>query len=145
MTGPSPESTPTRPADGGGTIPVREYFEALRAADEKLRQALEAAEKALEEERDRRYGEREMYNQKAIEVARAESTQALVVIAEALKEYKQFSNEWRGTMDDVISRMTGSKEGSKETSSSIRNAIIFVVLVSGFLLGTLLPLLLRNK
>jgi len=73
------------------TIPLKEYFEALRAGDEKLREA----DARFFDERDRRYAEVKAAEEKALRVKEAADDRALS-LARDIQDYKDAkANELR--------------------------------------------------
>jgi len=61
------------------------------------------------------------------------------VLAESMREYKESQNEWRGTVNDILSVMRGSKSGIKEFVGWIAFAITLVVGVLGVFIVRLKP------
>jgi CHASE3 domain sensor protein len=66
--------------------------------------------RALLDERDRRYSERDAANKAAVAAALASSEKAGEKVEAALKEYKVASNEWRDTVNDFVRRMPSRQE-----------------------------------
>ena len=61
--------------------------------------------KALMDERDRRYEERNAANKDAVTAALASAERASEKTELALKEYKTSANEWRDTVKDLVANM----------------------------------------
>lgn len=112
------------PASGltwhNGRISLKEHYDALRAADEKLREAVRLGDSALQAERDRRYSEKEADRGTALaaallavkernEAALAALATATAVLAKTTVADKAAANEWRGTVNDIISKMGGAR------------------------------------
>jgi flagellar biosynthesis chaperone FliJ len=73
----------------------------------------------LIDERDRLYSERDAANKRAIDTALAATDRALDVLARKYKEDKDSQNEWRGTVNDIISKTSGSSIGMQKMWGAI--------------------------
>lgn len=115
----SNEPTP-QPPWPNGRISLKEHYDALRLADEKLREAIRVGDLALQTERDRRYAEKEAGRETALaaallavkeknEAALASLATATAVLAKTTTADKAAANEWRGTVNDIISKMGGAR------------------------------------
>lgn len=78
------------------TIPIREYFEALRAGDEKVRQA----ERLWTAERDRRYTELAIEREKALKIKETADLAALGLA----REIQTYKDEKANELREQISR-----------------------------------------
>ena len=103
-----------------GRISLKDHYDALRLADEKLREAIRVGDLALQTERDRRYAEKEAGRETALaaallavkeknEAALASLATATDVLAKTTVRDKEAANEWRGTVNDIISKMGGMR------------------------------------
>ena len=103
-----------------GRISLKDHYDALRLADEKLREAIPVGDLALQTERDRRYAEKEAGRETALaaallavkeknEAALASLATATDVLAKTTVRDKEAANEWRGTVNDIISKMGGMR------------------------------------
>ena len=66
----------------------------------------------LMDERDKRYEERDHANKEAVRAARDSSEKAGEKTDSALKEYKSGANEWRDTVESLISNLRESRSQS---------------------------------
>lgn len=87
------------------------------------------AYKELMNERHARYEERDLANKSRVADAFAAAEKAGTKTDEALSEYKVGANEWRRTVQDLISSGAGRGMGMKELAGWI---------TSGIMLGALL-------
>lgn len=78
----------------------QKYNDAMRAADERLRAELRAADEKFDKERDRAV-------QHATDTALASIEKATEVLARTYSTDKASQNEWRGTINDIISKLGG--------------------------------------
>jgi hypothetical protein len=106
--GASRSTDPAAGSSSGTDVSLREYFEALRHADDNLRKS----EQRFEEERDRRYKEVALEREKALKI-KEEADKAALGLAREIQTYKdEKANELReqinserglyATKDDVI-------------------------------------------
>jgi hypothetical protein len=75
-------------------VPIREYLETLFRS---LRDLID--------ERDKRYEERDQANKATVNAAMRAAQDAADKIEKAFLAYKEVSNEWRGTLNDIVGRM----------------------------------------
>ena len=68
----------------------------------------------IADERDRRYDERDQANKDAVKTALLAVEKAADKLEVANKEYKNTSNEWRGTLNDVVGRMVKREDVERE-------------------------------
>ena len=117
--------------ESGGQISLKEHYDALRAADERLRVALEGAahdlreairvgDLALQAERVRSADQLEVSRATALaaallavkeknEVALLTLEKQAALLAQQTIQDKKAANEWRGTVNDIISKMGGAR------------------------------------
>lgn len=95
------------------SVPLKEHFDALRAADERYYSAMRDADQRLFHalrEADQKFDhERDRAVETAIAKALASIERATGILAETYKSDKAQSNEWRGAINDIISRMGGMR------------------------------------
>lgn len=95
------------------------------------------SDKELLNERNERYKERETANKEAVKTANEASDKLAEEIKSSLKEYKAGSNEWRSTVETLISKMKQQQPPVWMKVAVITVAIAlfgFVVTVALFLL-----------
>ncbi len=97
--------------------------------------ALQEKEHAFQVERDRRYSEQDAARSTALEAALKSIEKATDLLASAYRSDKAAQNEWRGTINDIMSKMGGVKVGTSETYTNIRNAVLIVVALGSFIVG----------
>lgn len=89
----------------------------------------------LFEERDKRYAQGSVADKEAVKAALAAAEKAAEKTEAGLKEYKQVSNEWRSTVQDLVSRLQGQGQGIQLTGGLIVGALAslaaLVAIVSG--------------
>lgn len=83
-------------------VSLKEHFDALRAADQRLFEALRSADATFDRERDRAV-------EKATATALASIEKATALLASTYRSDKAQQNEWRGTINDVISKLGGMR------------------------------------
>ena len=107
-------SQTTEPAAGTSAatdISIREYFEALRRADEKY----ERAKEKFEDERDRRYSEVALEREKALKI-KEEADKAALGLAREIQQYKdEKANELREQIN--------SERGLYATKGDVTSAV----------------------
>jgi chromosome segregation ATPase len=79
---------------GWSTETLKEHLCELRKADHRF-----------DKERDRRYYSERKSDRRRMDAFLASNEKALNLLAEQQKEYKTASNEWRGTLNDLVTRM----------------------------------------
>jgi len=89
---------------------------------------LRDADKELAQERDRRYKEKDEARSTALEAALRSIEKATDILAAAYRTDKTAQNEWRATVNDIISKLGGGK-------ASTEKLITYAILIGGFLLA----------
>lgn len=95
---------------------LAQHIEALRESDARF-----------QDERDRRYRERDESNKQAVKDAMAAADKAAEKTEVALKEYKVGANEWRSTVQDLIARQGGQSQGKDASWSLLLGAAALIV------------------
>jgi hypothetical protein len=93
-------------------IPLREYFEALRAGDAQLR----AADEKFHAERDRRYAEVNVEKEKALKIKETADLAAL----QLAREIQTYKDEKANELREQISSERGRYVTREELASSVR-------------------------
>lgn len=103
---------------------LKQHFDALRQKDAEF-----------QAERDRRYTEKDEDRSTALEAALKSIEKATDLLASAYRSDKAAQNEWRGTINDIMSKMGGEKSGASDTYANIRNVILLLIAMGAFILG----------
>lgn len=85
--------------------------------------------KAIMDERDARYTERDVSAKEAVRAALSVAKEAAIKTEEALTEYKAGANEWRDTVKDLIADLREKSTG--HTGESIGKHAMWGYLVGG--------------
>jgi hypothetical protein len=107
---------------------LKQHHDALREADNKFLYAVLVGGFLLGHERDRRYTEKDEAREKALDAALVSIRTATDVLASAYRSDKTAQNEWRATVNDIISKLGGGK-------ASTEKLITYAILIGGFLLA----------
>lgn len=101
------------PKDGWTVATLKEHNDALRAADQKYNDAMRAADERLRSElraADEKFDkERDHAVQHATDTALASIEKATEVLARTYSTDKASQNEWRATINDIISKLGGMR------------------------------------
>jgi hypothetical protein len=101
-------------ASGWTVDTLKAHYDALRLADQA---AIGAALEAQKE---------------AVRAALAAAEKASEKTETALKEYKSSANEWRGTINDILSKTGGAKAGGRELWGYIAGALGLLLALASF-------------
>jgi len=110
------------------SIPLKEYFEALRAGDERLR----AADARFMEERDRRYAEVNIEKEKALKIKETADLAAL----QLAREIQTYKDEKANELREQISRERGLYVTRDQLESVVREFNAAIKPLSEYAQGT---------
>jgi hypothetical protein len=110
------------------SIPLKEYFEALRAGDERLR----AADSLFMEERDRRYAEVNIEKEKALKIKETADLAAL----QLAREIQTYKDEKANELREQISQERGLYVTRDQLEGSIRELKALIAPLTEYAQGT---------
>jgi len=101
--------------------------------------ALRDADARFQAERDRRYTVQDEARATALEAALRSIEKATDLLASAYRSDKAAQNEWRGTINDIMSKMSGKDTGATDLWKIIASVIGVAVTVGSVLYAVLKP------